>query len=203
MIDNRISTSWYHRQVYLLRALYNIQESNDGVPVVSVKKRPHPQNLENLRKIQLCEERLERFEPFNSPLICRLKKEQGAWPRILKSITDKVQETTPPSDNIDITLVRPIEAAFLRTLDAQHTDMATAERDIKSTTESGELEFQIDRLYQSLHTVSAFAEMADKYSTRVLEEAERVLADRENRAEKAAGTDGWNVQRLLRQVTRV
>jgi len=132
-----------------------------------------------------------------------LKKEQEAWPRILKSINDKVQETLTPSDNIDITLVRPSEAAFLRTLEAQHTDMAASQRDIKATAESGELEFQIDRLYQSLHTVNAFTEVADKYSTRVLEEAERVLADRESRAEKAAGTDGWDVQRLLRQVTRV
>lgn len=32
------------------------------MPVMSVKKQPHPQNLENLRKIQLCEERLDRSE---------------------------------------------------------------------------------------------------------------------------------------------
>ena len=81
--------------------------------------------------------------------------------------------------------------------------MAKAERDIKSTTQTGELEFQIDRLYQSLHTVNTFTEVADKFGSRVLEEAERVLAERERRAEKSAGTDGWDVQRLLRQVTRV
>ena len=116
----------------------------------------------------------------------------------------KVQcPATTSSDIIDSTLVRPIEASFLRTLEAQHADMANADRDIKSTTQSGELEFQIDRLYQSLHTVNAFTEVADKFSSRVLEEAEKVLADREKRAEKQGGTEGWDVQELLRQVTRV
>ena len=55
----------------------------------------------------------------------------------------------------------------------------------------------------SLHTVNVFTEVADKFSSRVLEEAESVLVDRERRAEKTAGTDGWDVQMLLRQVTRV
>ena len=136
-------------------------------------------------------------------LIIRLKKEQEAWPQILKSMSDKVQHPHPPtsSENIDSTLVRPIEAAFLRTLQAQDTDMANAERDIR--TQSGELEFQIDRLYQSLHTVNTFTEVADKFGSRVLEEAESVLADRTRRVEKNAGTAGWDVQMLLRQVTRV
>lgn len=84
-----------------------------------------------------------------------------------------------PSENIDSTLVRPIEASFLRTLEAQYGDMAKAEHDVKAITQSGELEFQIDRLYQSLHTVNAFTEVADKYSSRVLEEVEKVLAERE------------------------
>jgi hypothetical protein len=105
------------------------------------------------------------------------------------------------SDNVDSTLVRPIEASFLRTLESQHLDMANANRDIK--TQSGDLEFQIDRLYHSLHTVNAFTEVADKFSTRVLGEAENVLADRERRAEKTGGTDGWDIQMLLRQVTKV
>ena len=108
---------------------------------------------------------------------------------------------TVTADSIDGTLVRPIEASFLRTLESQHLDMANANRDIKA--QSGDLEFQIDRLYQSLHTVNTFTEVADKFSTRVLGEAEKVLADRERRAEKTAGTDGWDVQMLLRQVTRV
>jgi hypothetical protein len=134
----------------------------------------------------------------------RLKKEQEAWPQILKSMSAKVQNPpATPSETVDSTLVRPIEASFLRTLEAQHVDMANADRDIKSTTQSGELEFQIDRLYQSLHTVNAFTEVADKFSSRVLEEAEKVLADREKRAEKQGGTEGWDVQKLLRQVTRV
>ena len=30
--------------------------------MTSVKKQPHPQNLENLRKIQQCEERLQRLK---------------------------------------------------------------------------------------------------------------------------------------------
>ena len=135
----------------------------------------------------------------------RLRKEQEAWPQILKSFNDKVNHppSVPTSTQIDSTLVRPIEASFLRTLETQHADMATAEKTIKTITQSGELEFQIDRLYQSLHTVNMFTEVADKFGSRVLEEAERVLADRDRRAERTAGTDGWDVQRLLRQVTRV
>jgi kinetochore protein Mis13/DSN1 len=61
LIENRISTSWYHRQV-LSVSTSDKQESQDGVSVTSVKKRLHPQNLENLRKIQLCQERLERLD---------------------------------------------------------------------------------------------------------------------------------------------
>jgi hypothetical protein len=134
----------------------------------------------------------------------RLKKEQEVWPQILKSMSAKVQNPpATPSEAVDSTLIRPIEASFLRTLEAQHADMANADREIKSTTQSGELEFQIDRLYQSLHTVNAFTEVADKFSSRVLEEAGKVLADREKRAEKQGGTEGWDVQKLLRQVTRV
>ena len=191
LIENRISTSWYHRQ-----------DSEDGIKVTTVKKKAHPQNLENLRKIQICEERLERCERFKvQVLIIRLRKEQEAWPQILKSMNDKVQHPLPSSENIDSTLVRPIEAAFLRTLPAQDSDMATADRDIR--TQSGELEFQIDRLHQSLHTVNTFTEVADKFGSRVLEEAESVLADRTRRVEKNAGTAGWDVQMLLRQVTRV
>ena len=60
LIENRISTSWYHRQVLPIKINLTGQESQDGAPVTSVKKRPHPQNLENMRKIQQCEERLER-----------------------------------------------------------------------------------------------------------------------------------------------
>jgi len=107
------------------------------------------------------------------------------------------------SDAVDSTIVRPIEASFLRTLDVQHADMATALRDVKSTTQSGELEFQVDKLHQSLHTVTAFTEIADKFSSRVLEEAEKVLSHRDKKVERTAGTDGWDVQMLLRQVTRV
>lgn len=107
------------------------------------------------------------------------------------------------SNHIDSTLVRPIEAAFLRTLDVQHADMANADRQIKSSTQSGDLEFQIDKLFQSLHTINAFTDIADNFSTRVLEEAEKVLSDRERLAEETAGTDGWDVRTLLRQVTRV
>ena len=119
-------------------------------------------------------------------------------------MSDKVQtRSRTPSNNVDSTLVRPIEAAFLRTLEAQHVDLTNADREIKSTTQSGDLEFQIDKLYQSLYTVNAFTEVADKFSTRVLEEAEKVLSDRDRRAERAAGTDGWDVQMLLRRVTRV
>jgi hypothetical protein len=135
----------------------------------------------------------------------RLKREQETWPQILKSIDDKSRNLPRrvPSENIDSTLVRPIEASFLRTLEAQNGDMAKAEHDVRAITQSGELEFQIERLYQSLHTVNAFTEVAGKYSSRVLEEAEKVLAERERRSEKTAGTDGWDVQVLLRQVTRV
>ncbi len=172
--------------------------------MTSVKKRPHPQNLENLRKIQQCEERLARLNgALQNTNICRLTKEQESWPQILKSMTDRVQNPprTISTDNIESTLVRPIEASFLRTLESQRLDMANANRDV--ATQSSELEFQIDRLYQSLHTVNAFTEVADKFSTRVLGEAEKVLADRERRTEKTTGTDGWDVQMLLRQVTRV
>jgi len=112
-----------------------------------------------------------------------------------------VSKTT--SGTVDPTLVRPIEASFLRTLEAQHADMANVDRDIRNTTQSGELEFQIDRLFQSLHTVGAFTEGADKFSSQVLEEAEKVLSERSRRAERTAGTEGWDVQNLLRQVTRV
>jgi len=81
--------------------------------------------------------------------------------------------------------------------------MTNADREIQNTTQSGELEFQVDRLYQSLHTVSAFTEGADKFSSQVLEEAEKVLSERTRRAERTAGTEGWDVQNVLRQVTRV
>jgi len=120
-------------------------------------------------------------------------------------MNDKAENSTltAPSEVIDSTLVRPIEASFLRTLEAHHNEMLNANSDIKSTTQSGELEFQIDRLHQSLHTVNAFTEVADKFSTCLLGEAERVLSERERRAEKTAGTDGWDVKMLLRQVTRV
>src|SRR5271170_8252059 len=111
---------------------------------------------------------------------------------------DKIQNpprtTRTASENIDSTLVRPTEASFLRTLSSQHADILNSTRDINSTTQSGELEFQVDKLYQSLHTVNTFTEVADKFSSRVLEEAEKVLSDRQNRAERTAGTDGWDVQ---------
>jgi hypothetical protein len=120
-------------------------------------------------------------------------------------MNDKIQNPARivSSENIDSTLVRPIEASFVRTLQAQHIDTANANRDIKTTTQSGELEFQIDKLYQSLHTVNAFTDVADKFSSRVLGEAEKILAERERCAERTAGTDRWDVQMLLRQVTRV
>jgi hypothetical protein len=111
--------------------------------------------------------------------------------------------TTSSDDTIDPTLVRPIEASFLRTLDAQHAEQDNALRDIKTYTESGELEFQVDKLYQTLHTVTQFTEIADKFGSKVLEEAERVLSERDERVERAAGTDGWDVQMLLQQITRV
>ena len=133
----------------------------------------------------------------------RLKKEQEAWPQILKSFSDKyhLPSQQRPSENIDSTLLRPIEASFLRTLESHHSDLATAERTI--ATQSGDLEFQVDRLYQSLHTVNSFVQVADKFSSRILAEAEHALVERQREAEKEAGTDGWDVQMLLRQVTRV
>ena len=118
---------------------------------------------------------------------------------------DKVQNPSlmVTSDKIDSTLVRPIEASFLRTLETQQNDMENANRHIRTTTQTGELELQIDRLYQSLHTVNAFTEVVDKFSTRVLREAEKELVDRERCVEKTAGTGGWDVQMLLRLATRV
>jgi hypothetical protein len=107
------------------------------------------------------------------------------------------------SDNVDITLVRPIEASFLRTVDSHHADIANALREVKSITQSGELEFQVDKLYQSLHTVATFTEIADAVSSSVLEEAEQVLSSRDKQVERTAGTDGWDVQMVLRQITRV
>ena len=134
----------------------------------------------------------------------RLKSEHDAWPHLLKTVQDKVQHVSgTTSEPLDPTLIRPIEASFLRTLDAQRTDLSNADREIRNTTQSGELEFQVDRLFQSLHTVGAFTEGADKFSSQVLEEAEKVLSERTRRAERTAGTEGWDVQNLLRQVTRV
>jgi hypothetical protein len=134
----------------------------------------------------------------------RLKFEEQAWPQILKAMKDKTQSRsrTTSSDKIDSSLVRPIEASFLRTLDAHYADITTAQGLLKSA-QSGELEFQIDRLHQSLHTINSFTDVADKFASKVLEEAEKVLSDIDKRAIQTAGTEAWDVQTLLRQVTRV
>jgi Mis12-Mtw1 protein family len=133
-----------------------------------------------------------------------LKSEEETWPQLLKSISDKLRHissgaTTP---EIDPTLVRPLEASFLRTLEAHNAELVTADQEIRNKTHSGELEFQVDKLFQALHTVHAFTEGADKFSSQVLQEAEKVLDERQQRAERTSGTDGWDVQNLLRQVTR-
>jgi hypothetical protein len=139
----------------------------------------------------------------HSKLMSRLKKEKQTWELILQQMNDKdpSHSQTTSSDKIDSSLVRPIEASFVRSLEAHHADIANSEGILKSA-QSGELEFQIDRLHQSLHTVDTFTDVADKFGSRILEEAEKVLANVDKRAMKTAGTEGWDVQSLLRQVTR-
>ncbi|ODQ52766.1 hypothetical protein SAICODRAFT_30561 [Saitoella complicata NRRL Y-17804] len=174
LIDNKINTSWYSRE-------------DDAATISPIKKKPHPTNIENLRKIKECEQKL-----------ARLKGEQQAWATLVPDQPSDHPQAAPAEREIHP--VDAEEAEFLASLDAQQATDAEMRKWL-GTAES-ELEFQVDRFFHSLHSIKMFGETADGYGGRLLQQAAEALDKRDQKAKKAVGTMGVDTMDVLRSVAR-
>ncbi|KAK9496311.1 Mis12-Mtw1 protein family-domain-containing protein [Lipomyces doorenjongii] len=171
LTDGKISTSWWNRP-----------DNEDRL------KKPNPQNVANLAKIDEFKKRLER-----------LRAEKKAW----AEIESDIKPIVPPSSNIDVSLLLPKEAAFLT---RQASVMATDESQPSAEAIAlnvKDVEIQVDTLRHSMHSVNSLSTAVEKYAEQVLRDVASAVAKTEEKARKAAGTEGVGMREILQTLTKV
>ncbi|KAK7202752.1 mis12-mtw1 family protein [Myxozyma melibiosi] len=171
LTDGRISTSWWSRP------------DEEDLP-----KKPNPQNVANLEKIDEFTKRLER-----------LRAEKKAWTEVENDIKPPI----PPSTNIDVSLLLPKEATFLaRQEEAASTPAAEAKLDTLKDRASN-VEIETDKLVHGMHSIEQLARAAGKYADRVRADAAGVVERKERQAQKVAGTEDLEMRDVLRSLSKV
>ncbi|KAK9236645.1 Mis12-Mtw1 protein family-domain-containing protein [Lipomyces kononenkoae] len=170
LTDGKISTSWWNRP-----------DDEDRI------RKPNPQNVANLAKIDEFKKRLER-----------LRAEKKAWDEIEADIKPIV----PPSSNIDVSLLLPKEAAFL-TREATMAPVESHPGVEAITQEAKAVELRVDSLRHSMHRVKALSVAVEKYADQVLRGVATSVAKTEENARKVAGTEGLGMREILQTVTKV
>ncbi|KAK9367024.1 Mis12-Mtw1 protein family-domain-containing protein [Lipomyces kononenkoae] len=170
LTEGRVSTSWWNRS-----------DDEDRI------KKPNPQNVANLAKIDEFKKRLER-----------LRAERKAW----EEIEADIKPIAPPSTNIDVSLLLPKEAAFLTRQES--LGPVESHRGVEAIAqEAKEVELRVDTLRHSMHRVNALSIAVEKYADQVLRGVATTVAKTEADARKVAGTEGLGMREILQTVTKV
>ncbi|KAG0002836.1 hypothetical protein BGZ80_009787 [Entomortierella chlamydospora] len=195
LIAGKFSVSWYSRPL-------------DTEPIRAVPKKPHQQNVDNLRKLKECEAQ-----------IAKLQKEDEEWTRIISSfntfhasLLDSGLNVPPGdeaiifpesfTDNIDIELLTADERSLWEKHCKQKNLSSTpgsATRSSNGTDESankpskennkwmsemmGSLEKEVDNLRDTLYAASRFDKIAKQYTNQVLEQIATALDERQRPTE--------------------
>ncbi|KAF9899694.1 hypothetical protein BX616_002889 [Lobosporangium transversale] len=199
LIAGQISVSWYNRPA-------------DAAPIQTVPKKPHQQNVDNLRKLQECEAQ-----------IAKLQQEDEEWTQLISSFNTfhaSLLDNGPtlPPDNqpivagdrfaneIDIGMLTADERSLWEKYCKDKDSMSmpesasggvqdTAVENIqKSTNENnkwmieimGSVEKEVDTLQDTLYTASQFDKVAKKYADQVLEQIAMALDERQRPTETLA-----------------
>ncbi|KAF9359255.1 hypothetical protein BGX26_012785 [Mortierella sp. AD094] len=195
LVTGKFSVSWYSRPL-------------DTEPIRTVPKKPHQQNVDNLRKLKECEAQ-----------IAKLQKEDEEWTRIISSFNTFHASlldsgvNVPPGDeaiifpesyidDIDIELLTADERSLWEKHCKQKDLSSTpgsATRTQRGTDESakkpakennkwmlemmGSLEKEVDNLRDTLYAASRFDKIAKQYTDQVLEQIATALDERQRPTE--------------------
>ncbi|KAK9322227.1 Mis12-Mtw1 protein family-domain-containing protein [Lipomyces orientalis] len=186
LTDGKISTSWWNRPVcpgfVIDRSVINDFQDDEGR-----LKKPNPQNIANLAKIDEFKKRLER-----------LRAEKKAWAEVEADIKPIV----PPSSNIDVSLLLPKEAAFLSRQAGMTADESQPSAEA-ITLAAKDVELHVDSLRHSMHSVHSLSVAAEKYADQVLRDVASAMAKTEQKARTIAGTEGVGMREILQTLTKV
>ncbi|KAF9116597.1 hypothetical protein BGX27_001006 [Mortierella sp. AM989] len=195
LISGKFSVSWYSRPL-------------DTEPIRTVPKKPHQQNVDNLRKLKECEAQ-----------IAKLQKEDEEWTRIISSfntfhasLLDSGPDL-PPGDEaiivpeasigeIDIELLTADERSLWEKHCKQKDSTSTpgsssrisrgsddsAKKSAKENNKwmvemMGSFEKEVDNLRDTLYAASRFDKIAKQYTDQVLEQIATALDERQRPTE--------------------
>ncbi|KAK9384070.1 Mis12-Mtw1 protein family-domain-containing protein [Kockiozyma suomiensis] len=170
LADGRISTSWWSRP-------------DDG----DRPKKPNPQNVASLEKLDEFKKRLER-----------LRAEKKAW----TEIEGDIKPLIPPSTNIDMSLLLPKESSFLARLESLAAENEQS-NPLQLENSAKQVEVQTDKLRHGMHTINSLATAAEKYADKVLRNVAETVDKTQRQAQKVAGTQDLEVRDVLRSLSKV
>ncbi|KAI1318562.1 hypothetical protein EDD11_006252 [Mortierella claussenii] len=190
LITGQFSVSWYSRPL-------------DMEPIRTVPKKPHQQNVENLRKLKECEAQ-----------IAKLEKEDEEWTRVISSFNTfhatllDSGPVLPPGDQailVPESYAEEIEMDLLTADERSLFEKHCRQKDSTSTPSSASwgastidgskksakemskwmveimssLEKEVDDLKDTLYTASRFDKIAKQYTDQVLEQIASALDERQ------------------------
>ncbi|KAG0219365.1 hypothetical protein BGX33_003296 [Mortierella sp. NVP41] len=190
LITGQFSVSWYSRPL-------------DTDPIRTAPKKPHHQNVENMRKLRECEAQIEK-----------LRKEDEEWTKVISSFNTFHASlldngpTLPPGDEpmmVPDTFVDEINLDLLTADERSLWEKHCKPKDVvstpgkspreaqtngskKSARDSNKwmtemmstLETEVDNLRDTLYTASRFDKIAKQYTDQVLEQIASALDERQH-----------------------
>ncbi|KAF8978536.1 hypothetical protein BGZ46_006376 [Entomortierella lignicola] len=185
LLAGKFSVSWYSRPL-------------DRDPIKTVTRKPHQQNVDNLRKLRECEAQ-----------ITKLQKEDEEWTKIISSFNSfhaslldsglslppEGEATVVPEtymDSIDMGLLTADERSLWEkhctrkdptSTPGSATKKATKESNKWMLEMMGSLEKEVDNLRDTLYAASRFDKIAKQYTDQVLEQIATALDERQRPTE--------------------
>ncbi|KAF9185266.1 hypothetical protein BGZ51_002741 [Haplosporangium sp. Z 767] len=191
LIAGRFSVSWYSRPL-------------DKEPIRVVPKKPHQQNVDNLRKLKECEAQ-----------IAKLRKEDEEWTRVISTFNTfhaALLDNGPPlppgdeaiivpdsvADELEVEMLtsdeRSLWEKYCKNKDSTSTP-GSAAKSPRNTTDTGKrssketnkwmvemmstLEKEVDTLQDTLYAASRLNKVAKQYTDQVLEQIATALDERQ------------------------
>lgn len=197
LIDNKITTSWYHQP---------------DQPLNTLEKRPHPQNVNNAAKMKEMEERIAKLraeETMWNELLAKHSQDEAASEVANDDATQPIPEERFAKNveqlvDLDLDLLPAQEAEFMHSITTRSAGPYESSRGSDDWLRDAEsnLEFQIDTLLHSLHQRKQYIKQVDATSTKLLESASRAMAAAEQKAGQQSHGKGISTIDILRQISR-
>ncbi|CCJ31029.1 unnamed protein product [Pneumocystis jirovecii] len=205
LIENRLSASWYCREVRGKLFLSGVD--------------PHPRNVENRKKIKEFEARLKKYG-----LCMATGEEIERWNRLEASFLschgekseEKSEERRKEEEKVEgdkdsmegeggdeNVLDKMVEGAFLPSKEVKWVPPAK-HAELRGWIESveGGLEFKVDQLYHTMYSIESFGQVSSQYAARLLSHVAKAIEERKRQAEIETGSSGTSIKDVLRAITR-